>query len=193
MEENELADDQQNDNDTSVMSSIQHEDFFETSERITHRQTTNTDYLQEEHAFSSQPQQLKQKGSTRFIRAKGGSKIPLQKIQEMTEEDRRQVMTLKQQESYNIVRYRRDNHHHSHLDSPTKHLDNHHLLNQFSADSQGEEERQCDDELGYTYYAKKLEKDLDTNDLLLDERKLRKLYNIVHKEKVPITSLSKLA
>ena len=64
------------------------------------------------------------------------------------------------------------------------------LLNQSSTSSI---KKGGNDELGYTYYSKKLEKDLDTNDLLLDERKLRKLYNIVHKEKVPITSLSKLA
>lgn len=38
---------------------------------------------------------------------------------------------------------------------------------------------QEEDQLGYTHYQKTLDEDLNTDDLLLNERKLRKLYNIV--------------
>ena len=38
---------------------------------------------------------------------------------------------------------------------------------------------QEEDKLGYTHYQKTLEEDLNTDDLLFNERKLRKLYNIV--------------
>ena len=48
------------------------------------------------------------------------------------------------------------------------------------------------DQLGHTYYQKKMEQDLDTNDLLQNEHKLRKLYNLIHKEKIPIATLSKV-
>ena len=40
-------------------------------------------------------------------------------------------------------------------------------------------------------YFDKFKQDLDTNDLLSNEMKLRKLYNLVHKEGYPVERLSK--
>ena len=39
-------------------------------------------------------------------------------------------------------------------------------------------------------YFKKIDKDLDTNDMLDNSVKLRKLYNLIHMEKIPEERLS---
>lgn len=101
----------------------------------------------------------------------------------METRDKQHMLKMKADENYRLVRVKED------------------LQKQLNADEEefaarlGSEEfgRPVEGELGHTYYSKRqLQTDLDTTDLLNNERKLRKLYNIVHKQKIPVRSLSKM-
>lgn len=99
----------------------------------------------------------------------------------MGDEDKEKVATLKKQENYNLVKSEESLQRLIELEQQQMLLD----------DAQ-EADADKEDPMYDTYkYFDKFKQDLDTNDLLSNEMKLRKLYNLVHKEGYPVEKLSK--
>ena len=124
---------------------------------------------------------VKDRKKQQYLRGKRGEKLTLQTVAEMDKESLAKVKQLKNKETYNLVQ----------SESTIRQI-HEAIFNEDEgeySDVDGEYRR--DSNMNTKDYFNKIDYDIDPADLPYNERKLRKLYNLVHREKYPLNKLTR--